>query len=77
MTTREEAILICAIAASNHPTPSHYCVREWMGIGHESNGRKLALNAWVECSDLDRPDAEAECLLREGWNPGDPVEVLR
>lgn len=74
---REEAALICAIAASNgEETEQAYAtVADLLGIsrrqgGHETASETLAYEAWVVCRDSDHPDAEAEALLRTGWSPG-------
>lgn len=74
--TREQAALICAIAASNFDFAESYSA---IAIGLWPNGRgrsdayDLALRAWDEASRLGLPwpcvDAEAESLLRTGWSP--------
>lgn len=74
---REEAALICAIAAS---TPGLHCsywaVRRAMGWREPSRAVELALDAWFHVDDeFGRPginpltDAEAEALIRTGWSP--------
>ena len=76
---REEAALICAIAASTPGMDSSYgsVCRALHGDGWRKYGNKtfsLAIDAWRECHDvveLDDVDAEAESLLRSGWSPGD------
>lgn len=84
--TRDEAILICAIAASNPDLSCNYDgVREALGLPLYDEagavwGKTPESAAWRECNHLDHNsqevDAEAECLLRDGWSPGDPVEEL-
>lgn len=76
---REEAILICAVAASD---PSEYRTPYYLIAKHldvSSASKDLASNAWAETlysmfsgdsSWWDcAMDAEVECLLREGWSP--------
>lgn len=74
--TREEAILICAIAGSNHlllfdvaryfSRRSGEVAKEAFSVAYDAGAVNLS------CSYL-----EAEALLRDGWCPGDPVERLR
>jgi len=74
---RELAAVICAIAASTPDLDQSYRY-VWAAL----EGRdpfevpalhrpayRLALAAWTECWRLDRPDAEAEALIRMGWTP--------
>lgn len=83
--TRDEAILICAIAASNPELSCSYDrIREALGLPAYGEpgvlwGKTLESAAWRVCGHhaiSAENDAEAECLLRDGWSPGDPVEVL-
>lgn len=77
---REEAAVICAIAASNSDLHDAYGVvqRELGGRRHNS-AERLAINAWSKvfsaAADVSAPlvDAEAEALLRTGWCPGDEL----
>lgn len=69
---REEAALICAIAASS-PTlsQSYSSVAECLGIQtpagcYETNSERLAFDAWKVARYTDHPDAEAEALIRNG-----------
>lgn len=70
---REEAALICAIAASS---PGHplYCMIE-RELGLSAKAGDLALRAWsragrgVKHFEWHHVDAEAEALLRTGWSP--------
>lgn len=80
--TRDQAILICAIAASNPDLRSAYAtIRRQIG-GRRVHGaaKELAIDAWSAVWDLSEGlfyvDAEAAALLADGWSPGDPVEVL-
>lgn len=76
---REEAALICAIAASNPDLRSAYCeVRRDLGLpAYARNGQpgdwrsSLERNAWLEAVSSQEPnfDAEAEALIRTGWSP--------
>lgn len=72
--TREQAALICAIAASNPEFAEAYSFVA-VHLGHYSKARQdayeLALAAWSQNTQLGRPyvDAEAEALLRTGWEP--------
>jgi hypothetical protein len=76
---REEAALICAIAASTPDLFANYdAVVE--GLGASEEARDLALCAWwfVCCrvsgydpGTLSSVDAEAAALLLEGWVPED------
>lgn len=83
--TRDEAILICAIAASSAGITPYTWITDSLRASdasyslacaavekvHESKPRyKKGVAEWCE------QDAEAECLLRDGWSPGDPVEAL-
>jgi len=73
---RDEAALICAIAASNPDLHESYgAVCRLLGIDipydrYESLTESLAFEAWQVCQYADHPDAEAEALIRSGWNPG-------
>lgn len=81
--TRRRAILICALAASNHDLAQDYagvCMR--LGWRHNSTTTTrpldVALAAWEICDGAAsrNGDAEAEALLQSGWCPGDPVVPL-
>jgi hypothetical protein len=75
---REEAALICAIAAS---TPLY--AQAYSAVAQDIGGRvdygdagalALALAAWYRCDQDPRVgygdcDAEAESLIRTGWTP--------
>lgn len=74
--TREQAALICAIAASNFDFAESYSaivIGLWPNSRGRSDAYDLALWAWDEASRLGLPwpcvDAEAESLLRTGWSP--------
>lgn len=78
--TREQAALICALAASNAPH-LFYPGEEALGLrpvgGMPNRAGWLARDAYAEISIGDpRPRhnaeicAEAEALLRTGWTPG-------
>ena len=75
---REEAAIICAIAASTSDMNQSYravcdsldiACRDTQGL--ELPFFELALAAWGETASAENPDAEAEALLRTGWSPGD------
>jgi hypothetical protein len=75
---REEAAMLCAIAASTPDLDQSYrAVCDALDIGcRDDDGNELpffdlALQAWAQAAGTSRPDAEAECLLRTGWSPGD------
>lgn len=71
---RDEAILICAIAASTPGLEQNYrSVCYHLGIDITDRSSVLALRAWAETSlaGIYSPDAEAEALLQTGWSPGD------
>jgi len=73
---REQAALICAIAAS---TPD--CDQSYGEIGNRlgiiraddepcaswAAAMDLALHAWGRCISTEHPNAEAEALIRSGW----------
>jgi hypothetical protein len=82
---REEAALICAIAASD-PAPEHrrpcydfdlaMSLGLWRGDINKTAANpsvRLALDAWEYAHDrlgwTQETDAEAEALLRCGWEP--------
>lgn len=74
--TREQAALICAIAASNFDFAESYsaiAIGLWPNSRGRSDAYDLALRAWDDASRLGLPwpcvDAEAESLLRTGWSP--------
>ena len=73
---RAEAILICAIGASNPDLSESYdTIREHLWLpylkGFAEWRDNLAIRAWSKCDDARVPhaDAEAEALLRDGWSP--------
>lgn len=78
---REQAWLICAIAASTPDLAESYAevcrlldmepvrfVAQTGGVTHEP-AFDLALRAWGQCMGFEHPDAEAAALLAEGWTP--------
>lgn len=73
---REEAALICAIAASNGQGFTSYIEIE-NDLGEVSQvALGLAASAWLALGDVygdgdATRDAEAEALIRTGWSPGD------
>jgi len=84
---REQAILICqacALTPDLHGNKHISALR--IGLPHGSAAEALAFAAWSACFDIlgvprtdedaSTLDAEAECLLRDGWSPGDPVVRL-
>lgn len=79
--TRDEAILICALTASTNPDTGYGAISLDLG-GLTKAALNLAIDAWHAAQELlpqggrDVADAEAECLLREGWCPGDEVRRL-
>ncbi len=78
MTTREQAILILDIEASN---PGFGCTTIAEAIGASDAADALAAEAWWACFPLPVKEArlraaEAACLLREGWSPGGPVYLV-
>jgi hypothetical protein len=73
---RAEAILICAIGASNPDLNEAYnTIRKYLGLPDlvevEEWRGNLAIRAWSRCENVGAPhaDAEAEALLRDGWTP--------
>jgi hypothetical protein len=85
---RDEAALICAIAASEVPEslmfrgPRAYYLNigEHLGAGRNvSRGVRLANAVWSRLTNGGRGlwtqalDVEAEALLRCGWSPGDEL----
>lgn len=75
---REQATLICAIAASTPGMDQAYGeVGHGLGIIRTndrpqagwSNAMDLALAAWSRCISTEHPDAEAEALIHTGWTP--------
>lgn len=80
---REEAALICAIAASGGGVGgglwSYVEIRRHLGIPDTSESSDLASSAWTVTSfRYDDPfspmrDAEAHSLIMDGWSPGDPL----
>jgi hypothetical protein len=74
VTTRQQAIRICAIAAST--CAPLYWVCEGIGL-YRSKAEQLARAAFYHADTYEPMEgaawrrlwAEAECLLREGWTP--------
>lgn len=88
---RRLAIRICQIAASGGvcwdgitPSRNEYDIADALDLEHNSPAPDLAEEAWRAVRELIGPaaslrqdaDAEAECLLRDGWSPGEPVVRL-
>ena len=84
---REEAIEACLVAHELMNMSPWSCsirssVDDWLGGGPSS---ALAWSARDAAADAIRNSSgswiarwlEAASLLRDGWSPGDPVEVLR
>jgi hypothetical protein len=75
--TREQAALICAIAAlSDERHPIYHTISHDLGLPERA--ADLAINAWTALRDIGfawtrEMDGEAESLIRSGWSPGDPV----
>lgn len=72
---REEAALICAIAASTAGVYWNYSETvHSLGLRECSEAHELAVQAWhslfphYEADDRAR-DAEAESMIRSGWTP--------
>lgn len=74
---REEAIVLCSIAASNYDVTIHD-----LGISSDHPALQLASDArfavdpkmyFRPCDEYQNAAREAEGLLRDGWCPGDPV----
>lgn len=85
---REEAILICDIAASSLAPYAQW----YLLIGHDLDATEDAVRAavaagstatrwtefsWPGCPRTREGHATAAALLRDGWRPGDPVRRLR
>ena len=78
--TREQAALICAIAASTPSMTEAYALVR-VNARTDDAAYALAFGAWVQAhgdrgwsSPADPAvDAEAEALLRCGWSPGDEL----
>jgi hypothetical protein len=67
---REEAALICAIAASTPDLAESYsAVASALGISVARRSFYLALWAWDLCQRGADADSEAESLIRTGWTP--------
>lgn len=73
---REDAALICAIAASGGTVGYHAAltIARELGIEDRHDAINLAADAWAQAmvgrSDWTREvDAEAEALIRTGWSP--------
>lgn len=78
---RERAALLCQVAASNVDTDNVLDVQ--ISLQPKGDARSLAWDAYIAssryttCIDGDvYVYAEAECLLRCDWSPGDPVVRL-
>jgi hypothetical protein len=72
--TREEAALICQVAASNESHAESYSmVANDLGIADgwfpAVESLEMAFQAWRYTQYMEMPDAEAEALLRTGWEP--------
>ena len=73
--TREQAILICAIAASSPDWDEDYqLIADFVPVGDVP--LELALDAWSHIIEnigesFGEVSAEAEALLQCGWLPGD------
>lgn len=72
--TREEAALICAIAASNQNSPfdGTYGAEAGLGLVHNSVPGALARDALMAArpgNHAAETYADAEALLRTGWTP--------
>lgn len=64
---REQAALICAIAASNPTWHEDYeGICDALGLDVRSAAFCLAYSAWQAC-EWPFVDAEAEALIRTGW----------
>ena len=70
---REEAAMICAIAASSGPRYRFYSeVAEFIGASDAAWSLAADAFSWaltMEDSDPRVHDAEAEALIRTGWSP--------
>lgn len=78
---REEAALICAIAASGGVTPErgdrrsrvYGEIHRSLGVGGSDEALGLAIYAYVCLSEFmpwtPEFDAEAEAMIRTGWTP--------
>ena len=72
--TREQAAMICAIAASNDVNQPYVDVVETVGMRVSDQAMDLAIKAHAKViyslvPDRDGADAEAEALIRTGWSP--------
>lgn len=77
---REEAALICAIAASTPDAWNYYNVQHHLGVSRKA--ASLAFEAWravysqrhrFAYDTIDKMDSEAAQLLEDGWSPGDSL----
>lgn len=72
---REQAALVCAIAASSEGLfPWYHDIAECLGLDAGSAALELAVDAWFEVRAHGlgwnrEVDAEAEALIRTGWSP--------
>lgn len=78
--TRADAIAICEQRHADPMAPSMLVMDTAEEIGASKTARHLAFAAWnaaIETGVLHRSTfwLEASGLLRDGWCPGDPVEV--
>ena len=78
---RQLAICICQVAAMT-PDLHGMLASSATSLGiKRQHAEELAEAAWQACEGLLNDgtytdamlDAEAECLLRDGWSPGDPI----
>lgn len=73
---RRAAIRALELAASNR-TDDIYCVSPYDICGTTGLVFRLVQSAWIVCINGGRGSAtylaEAACLLREGWSPGEPT----
>lgn len=55
----------------------YHCFGDGAAQGERCPISELMSRAWSHCAGFDRASlAEAACLLRDGWSPGEPVEFL-
>lgn len=66
---REEAALICAIAASTPDLAQSYRTVALNLALDRSASEDLAFAAWQVTKRAEHPDAEADALLMTGWTP--------
>lgn len=71
---REEAAMICSIAASNEDYSQAYASVDCdLPVRTSGEAYRLAMAAWRLAfkGNADLCDAEAEALIRTGWSPED------